>query len=573
MPIHNVEIAEAFNRLADLLEIEGANPFRVRAYRNAARTLQDLPRSAAAMLAAGKDLSELPGIGKDLAGKIAELIGTGHLTLLDEVARRTPKTLADLAAIPGLGPKRVKALYQNLKIETPADLVAAVESGGVRALPGFGAKTEQKILSELRRTGATEQRMRLFDAEQFAGPLLAYLKGQKGVMEATIAGSYRRRKETVGDLDILVTAKRGARIADRFMAYDEVDRVVSKGPTRSAVILRCGLQVDLRVVPEASYGAALLYFTGSKTHNIALRKRAVKRAWKLNEYGLLDGDQRIAGRTEKEVYDRFGLAFIPPELREDTGEIEAAAKGRLPELVTLSQIRGDLHVHTTASDGKFSITEMAEAAKARGYDYLAVTDHSKHATVARGLDANRLAEQIDEIDRVNEALEGIRILKSSEVDILEDGKLDYPDSILKRLDFTVCAIHYKFDLPGDKQTARVIRAMDNPYFNILAHPTGRLINERRAYDIDLQRVMQVALERGCFLEINAHPSRLDLDDAHCRMAKEMGLKVAISTDAHTANGLDMMRFGVDQARRGWLEAGDVLNTRSWAELAELLRRR
>jgi DNA polymerase (family X) len=573
MPIHNVEIAEAFNRLADLLEIEGANPFRVRAYRNAARTLQDLPRSAAAMLAAGKDLSELPGIGKDLAGKIAELIGTGHLTLLDEVARRTPKTLADLAAIPGLGPKRVKALYQNLKIETPADLLAAVESGGVRALPGFGAKTEQKILSELRRTGATEQRMRLFDAEQFAGPLLAYLKGQKGVMEATIAGSYRRRKETVGDLDILVTAKRGARIADRFMAYDEVDRVVSKGPTRSAVILRCGLQVDLRVVPEASYGAALLYFTGSKTHNIALRKRAVKRAWKLNEYGLLDGDQRIAGRTEKEVYDRFGLAFIPPELREDTGEIEAAAKGRLPELVTLSQIRGDLHVHTTASDGKFSITEMAEAAKARGYDYLAVTDHSKHATVARGLDANRLAEQIDEIDRVNEALEGIRILKSSEVDILEDGKLDYPDSILKRLDFTVCAIHYKFDLPGDKQTARVIRAMDNPYFNILAHPTGRLINERRAYDIDLQRVMQVALERGCFLEINAHPSRLDLDDAHCRMAREMGLKVAISTDAHTANGLDMMRFGVDQARRGWLEAGDVLNTRSWAELAELLRRR
>jgi DNA polymerase (family 10) len=573
MPIHNVEIAEAFNRLADLLEIEGANPFRVRAYRNAARTVQDLPRSAAAMLAAGEDFSELPGIGRDLAGKIAELIGTGHLTLLDEVAKRTPKTLADLATIPGLGPKRVKALYQDLKIETPADLVAAVESGRVRALPGFGAKTEQKILSELRRTGAPEQRMRLFDAEQFAGPLLAYLKGQKGAMEATIAGSYRRRKETVGDLDILVTAKRGAKIADRFMAYDEVDRVVSKGPTRSAVILRCGLQVDLRVVPEASYGAALLYFTGSKAHNIALRKRAVKRAWKLNEYGLFDGDQRIAGRTEKEVYDRFSLAFIPPELREDTGEIEAAAKGRLPELVTLSQIRGDLHVHTTASDGKFSITEMAEAAKARGYDYLAVTDHSKHATVARGLDANRLAEQVDEIERVNEALEGIRILKSSEVDILEDGKLDYPDSILKRLDFTVCAIHYRFDLPADKQTARVIRAMDNPYFNILAHPTGRLINERRAYDIDLQRVMQVALERGCFLEINAHPSRLDLDDPHCRMAKEMGLKIAISTDAHTANGLDMMRFGVDQARRGWLEAGDVLNTRSWAELAELLRRR
>ena len=572
MPLHNAEIAAAFDRLADLLEIEGANPFRVRAYRNAARTVEDLPRAAAAMIAAGEDLSKLPGIGKDLAGKIAELVETGHLELLDEVGKRTPKTLADIAAIPGLGPKRVKAIYEELKVETPEQLAEAARAGKLRELTGFGAKTEAKILTELERARAIERRTRLFDAEQVAEPLAAYLKAQKGVGDVTVAGSYRRRKETVGDLDILVTAERGARIVDRFVAYEEVERVVSKGTTRSTVILRSGLQVDLRVVPRASYGAALHYFTGSKAHNIGLRKWAVKRGWKLNEYGLFEGDKRIAGRTEKEVYDKFGLAWVPPELREDEGEIEAAAKGALPELVTLSRIKGDLHAHTAASDGKFSIREMALAAKERGYDYLAITDHSKRATVARGLDADRLARQIDEIDALNDGLSGIRILKSSEVDILDDGTLDLPDSILKRLDLAVCSIHYAFDLPLDRQTERVIRAMDDRYFNILAHPSGRLINERRAYGIDLEAVMRAALERGCYLELNAHPSRLDLDDAHCKMAKEMGLKVAISTDAHSTNGLAMMRFGIDQARRGWLEADDVLNTRSWSALAKLLAR-
>jgi len=572
VPLHNAEIAAAFDRLADLLEIEGANPFRVRAYRNAARTVEDLPRAAAAMIAAGEDLSKLPGIGKDLAGKIAELVETGHLELLDEVGKRTPKTLADIAAIPGLGPKRVKAIYEELKVETPEQLAEAARAGKLRELTGFGAKTEAKILTELERARAIERRTRLFDAEQVAEPLAAYLKAQKGVGDVTVAGSYRRRKETVGDLDILVTAERGARIVDRFVAYEEVERVVSKGTTRSTVILRSGLQVDLRVVPRASYGAALHYFTGSKAHNIGLRKWAVKRGWKLNEYGLFEGDKRIAGRTEKEVYDKFGLAWVPPELREDEGEIEAAAKGALPELVTLSRIKGDLHAHTAASDGKFSIREMALAAKERGYDYLAITDHSKRATVARGLDADRLARQIDEIDALNDGLSGIRILKSSEVDILDDGTLDLPDSILKRLDLAVCSIHYAFDLPLDRQTERVIRAMDDRYFNILAHPSGRLINERRAYGIDLEAVMRAALERGCYLELNAHPSRLDLDDAHCKMAKEMGLKVAISTDAHSTNGLAMMRFGIDQARRGWLEADDVLNTRSWSALAKLLAR-
>jgi DNA polymerase (family 10) len=409
-------------------------------------------------------------------------------------------------------------------------------------------------------------------AEQIAGPLLEYLKAAKGVKQAVIAGSYRRRKDTVGDLDILVTAKRGSEVMKRFAAYDEVGEVVSQGTTRSTVILRSGLQVDLRVVPEASYGAALHYFTGSKDHNIAIRTLAVKKGLKVNEYGVFKGEERIAGKTEKEVYALFDLPFIPPELRENHGEIEAARKKRLPKLIALDDIRGDLHAHTKATDGRYTAEEMALAAKARGYDYLAICDHSKHVTIAKGLDAKRLAKQIDEIDRLNEKLKGVRLLKSTEVDILDDGTLDLPDSILKELDLRVCAIHYQFGLSAEKQTERIIRAMDNRYFNILAHPTGRLMGEREAYAVDMQKLMEAALERGCFLEVNAQPERMDLSDMHCRMAKDMGLKLAISTDAHTTANLDFMRFGIDQARRGWLEADDVLNTRSWKELTKLLAR-
>jgi len=571
--MHNSQISDLLNRLADLLEIEEANPFRVRAYRNAARTISDLLHSVESMIAAGVDLSDLPGIGEDLAGKIREIVATGHLSLLDSVEKRTPKALAELVALPGLGPKRVKALHEALAIETLEDLARAARAGKIRALPGFGAATEQKILQEIQRRAERQKRPVLAVAERLAEPLLDYLKAVEGVRRAIIAGSYRRRQETVGDIDILVTCARGSPVIDHFVAYEDVDDVIAKGDTRSTVVLRGGLQVDLRVVPDVSYGAALHYFTGSKAHNIAVRTMAVRKGLKLNEYGVFRGDTRIAGRSEEEIFAQVGLPYIPPELREDRGEIEAALKGKLPDLVTVQDIRGDLHVHSTASDGQNTIREMAEAAAKLGYAYLAIADHTQHTRIAHGLDAKRLLDQIREIDRLNGQISGITILKSAEVDILDNGSLDLPDTVLRELDLTVCAVHSNFGLSPEKQTNRIIRAMDNPYFNILAHPTGRLINQREPYSVDLDSVMEAALQRGCFLEVNAHPERLDLDDTHARRAKERGVKLAISTDAHSIHNLDFMRFGVGQARRGWIEAKDVLNTRPWKELKKLLRRR
>lgn len=573
MPVHNADIARLFSLLADLLEIEGANPFRVRAYRNAARTIESLPHNVEAMVREGADLSELPGIGEDLAGKIKEIVETGRLTALEEVKARIPASLADLIAIPGLGPKRVNVLYRELGITDFDGLARAAKAGQLRTLPGFGAKIEEKILQELDRRAMTGTRMKLITAEQFAEPLLGYLRATPGVTRAIIAGSYRRRKETIGDIDILITCQDSHPVMERFVAYDEVEQVLSKGKTRSTVVLRSGLQVDLRVVAEDSYGSALQYFTGSKAHNIAVRSIAVKLGLKLNEYGVFRGETYIAGRTEEDVYRAIGLPYIEPELREDWGEIEAAQQGRLPHLVTVADIRGDLHAHTKATDGHASIEDMAEAAKAKGYEYLAITDHTKRVTVANGMDATRMAQQIELIDRLNERLQGITILKSAEVDILEDGSLDLPDDILKQLDLTVCSIHYKLNLSREKQTERVIRAMDNPYFTIFGHPSGRMIGEREPYAIDMERVMEAALERGCVLEVNAQPARLDLTDTHCKMAKDMGVKVVISTDAHRTTDLDFMRFGVDQARRGWLEPSDVLNTRTWPELKRLITRR
>jgi DNA polymerase (family 10) len=572
MAIHNADIAAQFNRMAELLEIEGANPFRVRAYRRAAATIEDLPESISKMLAEGRDLSELPGIGEDLAGKIEEICKSGHLAALEQVEARTPSTLAALTAIPGLGPKRVHVLHEKLHIKSIDDLAKAAKAGKLRRLPRFGAAMEAKLLEEIGKGRQTEHRFKISTAEDFATGLTDYLKTLPGIGQAVVAGSFRRRKETVGDLDILVTAKKGTAAIEHFVQYDEVEEVTAKGTTRATVILRAGIQVDLRVVPEASYGAALHYFTGSKDHNIAVRRIAQAKGLKVNEYGIFRGSKRIGGRTEEEVFKVAGLPYIEPELREDHGEIEAAAKHKLPKLVTLADIQGDLHVHTRASDGKSNLREMAEAAKDAGYKYLAITDHSKHATIAHGLDAKRLSAELDQIDRLNDELSGIELIKSCEVDILADGKLDLPASILKRLEFTVCAVHYRFDLDLEAQTERIVRAMDNPYFNILAHPTGRLLGERPGYAVDLERVMRAAKERGCFLEVNGHPSRLDLDDVHCRAAKEMGLKLAITTDAHSTVGMSAMRFGVDQARRGWLEAEDVLNTRPLKELRKLLKR-
>ena len=572
MAIHNSEIAGMFNRLADLLEIEEANPFRVRAYRNAARTVGGYSRNMADMVKEGKDLFELPEIGKDLARKIQTLVETGKLPLLKEVEARTPAALSDLMKIEGLGPKRVKILYKELDIHSIEDLKRAARNGRIRELEGFGEKTEALIKQRIERYSGAEQRIKLIIAQDIATPLLEYLKNSKGVKQITIAGSYRRRKETVGDLDILVSARQDSTVMDRFVDYDEVEEVIAHGKTRSTVRLRSGMQVDLRVVPQVSYGAALHYFTGSKAHNIAVRKLGVKKGYKINEYGVFKNDTRIAGKTEEEVYKAVDLPYIEPELREDRGEIDAARAGKLPRLITINDIRGDLHAHTRASDGHSSLQEMAAAAASKGYEYLAITEHSQQVRVANGLDKKRLLQHIKAMDKLNDKLDDIRLLKSIEVDIMDDGSLDLPDSVLKQLDLRVCSIHYKFNLSRQKQTERVLRAMDNPHFNIFAHPSGRLINEREAYDIDLERIMQGARERGCFLEVNAHPDRLDLTDDACLLAREIGVKVAISTDAHSVNDLDFMRFGIGQACRGWLTADDVINTRGLKQLQTLLKR-
>jgi len=572
LPIHNSDVERIFNRVADLLEIEGANPFRVRAYRNAARTVGGLSRSVSDLLEADEDLTDLSGIGEDLAGKIEEIVETGGLEQLKEIERRTPPGLAELLRVSGLGPKRVQTLREELEVTSLDELERAAQEGQIRQLHGFGKKIEEGIIEDLERVRADEGRTLLKVAEQVAEPLAEYLRGAEGVDRVKVAGSYRRRKETVGDLDILATGDDGAGIIERFIQYEDVADVVSQGETRSTVILRSGLQVDLRVVASKSYGAALLYFTGSKAHNIKLRNMALDRDLKINEYGVFEGQDRIAGETEEEIYALFDLSLVPPELREDRGEIEAAQEDALPELIALDDIRGDLQMHTKSSDGHATLEEMARAAQDLGYDYIAITDHSAYVAVTQGLDAEALAGQIDEIDRLNEELEDLVVLKSIEVDILEDGSLDMPDDSLRRLDLTICSIHSKFDLSRERQTERIIRAMDNPYFTILAHPTGRRIGERAPYDVDMERVMEAALERGCFLEINAYPDRLDLNDVHAKMAHEMGLKLSISTDAHRPDELNDMRYGVGQARRGWLEARDVLNARSLGDLRSLLER-
>lgn len=572
MSIQNQEIARLFTRYAILLEIDRANAFRVRAYRNAARTIENLPRSIPEMLAAGEDLSELPGIGKDLAHKLADIARSGKFAELNEIERRVPGALADLADVPGLGPKRVKLLYDALKIKSIADLAAAARRGKLHRLEGFGPKLEQTILKATEAHVAVAERIGLLAAEQIAEPLVAHLKAVAGAGQVTVAGSFRRRRETVGDLDILVTARDRTRIIAAFTRYEDVAEVQSKGTTRATVKLKSGLQVDLRVVEEKSYGAALVYFTGSKAHNIQLRLLGIKRDLKINEYGVFRGNRWRAGRTEKDVYAQVGLSFIEPELRENTGEIEAARAGKLPKLVALKAIRGDLHTHTNASDGSATIEDMVRAAVACGYEYIAISDHTKHLGITHGLDARQLARQMKTIDRLNAKHPGIRILKSAEVDILPDGKLALEDAALADLDFVIAAVHTKFTLSADAQTERIIRAMDNPLVNIIAHPTGRLIGEREAYAVDMARLMKAAKERGCHLEVNAQPTRLDLNDSHCRMAKDIGLTLSFGTDAHSPETLRYMRYAVDQARRGWLGARDVLNTRSWPQLKKLLAR-
>ncbi len=573
MPVQNEEVAGLFNRLADLLEIEDDNPFRVRAYRNAARVVGGMGENVSDMVREGQDMTALPGIGKDLAEKITEIVRTGRMKALEEMEKKIPPELANLLNIPGIGPKRVQALYHNLNITDWLALKRAAENGEVRSLPGFGKKTEQMILDRIIHAAEEKKRFLLPQTERIAESLVEYLTSLAGVRKVTPAGSLRRRKETIGDLDILVICEDSETVMEQFTRYEDVVRVDSVGDTRASVELRGGMNVDLRIVPEESYGAALHYFTGSKAHNVALRRAAQSKGLKVNEYGVFREEEQIAGWTEEEVFTRLGLSYIVPELREDRGEIEAAREDRLPRLVKAADIRGDLHAHTTETDGRSSIAEMVAAARERGYAYLSISDHTRNVTVANGMDVDRILRQMDEIDRMNEKIGGFpTLLKSAEVDILKDGSLDLPDDVLQRLDIRVCSIHSKFNLPVEEQTERVIRAMDNPWFNILGHPTGRILNFRPPYEIDLERIIRAAGERGCFLELNAHPDRLDLTDRHCRLAREHGVKIAISTDAHRASHLRYISYGIGQARRGWLEPDDVLNTRSLTELKKLLNR-
>ena len=571
MPVHNEDIAVIFDEMADLLEIEDANPFRVRAYRNAARTIRGLGRELKEMVAQGEDLTRLPGIGKDLAAKIEEILTTGHARALDKLHKEVPASLEALLKIPGLGPKRVKVLYQDLHIKTLKQLEHAARRGKLSELPGFGSKTEQRILESVAAHRSVEKRFLRSVAQQYAKPLVQYLKAIASVNEVVVAGSYRRGKETVGDLDILVTAKTKSPVMQKFVAYDEVVEVMSRGTTRSTVFLRNGLQVDLRVVEPQSFGAALHYFTGSKAHNIQVRRLGQQRGLKINEYGVFKGERSIAGKTETSVFKSVGLPFIPPELREGRGEIEAAQKKKLPHLITREDLQGDLHVHTNATDGNASIEEMALAAKQTGLKYLAITDHSHRLTVVHGLDQKRLQKQIEDIDKLNSKLSGITILKGIEVDILEDGKLDLPDKILSQLDLVIGAVHTMFRLSRNKQTTRILRAMDSRYFTMLAHPSGRLLEERPPYELDMLRIIEAARERGCYLELNSQPQRLDLTDTYCQLAKEQGVMISINSDSHSTIGFGLLDGGISQARRGWLERHDVLNTCSLRELRKYLR--
>jgi DNA polymerase (family 10) len=571
MPIHNTDIAAVFNEIADYLEIEDENPFRIRAYRNAARTVLGLGSELRELADRREGLTRLPGIGKELAAKIVEILETGTARALTKLQQRHPQTLRDILKLPTLGPKRVRVLYHELKIQNLAQLIEAAKSGRIHVLPGFGTKMEQHILEVAEAFGARERRFKIGDVTAFVDALIEYLKKIAGVKEIAAAGSYRRRKETVGDLDILVAADKKTAVMDRFVEYDEIGEIISKGSTLSSVILRSGLQVDLRLVERISFGAALQYFTGSKAHNIAVRRLGRQQGLKINEYGVFKLDQCLAGKTEESVYRAVGLPCIPPELRENRGEIEAARDKRLPKLIETADLRGDLHVHTDYSDGHHSLRQMALAAKQRGLKYLAITEHSDRLKVAGGLGGHRLLQQMDEIDRLNGELKGLTILKGIEVEILEDGQLDLADDVLKELDLVAGTVHSHFGLSPEKQTARILRAMDRPHFTFLAHPTGRLIHERQPCRVDMTQIIRKARARGCFLELNANPRRLDLNDIYCQMAKEEGVLVVINSDAHRMDDFGHLHLGVGQARRGWLEKGDVLNTRPLNALRKLLK--
>jgi DNA polymerase (family 10) len=573
--MNNVRIAEVFDLVADLLEFQDANPFRVRAYRNGARTIRDFPQQMQTIVADdSRKLTDIPGVGKDLAEKIATLCATGKLPMLEELQAQVPESVLTLLRIPGMGPKKAAALYNELGISTLDQLRAACEAHAVRELKGFGAKTEEVILAGIGLAETVGKRMNWAVADRFAEAIRQWMKPCKSVDQIEIAGSYRRGKDTIGDLDFLAVSSKPEEVMDHFSAFPDAASVIARGPTKVSIRLADGLQVDMRVVPAESFGAALQYFTGSKDHNIILRGRAKDRGLKINEYGVfrLDGkkDKLIAGLTEKDVYATLDLPLFPPELREARREFQWADAGKLPKLVELDDLRGDLHMHTTETDGQATLEEMVAAAKDRGLEYIAITDHSKRVTMARGLDAKRLRAQWKEIDKLNARLRGFKVLKGIEVDILEKGGLDLDDDVLSEADWVVASVHYGQNQSREQITKRVVDALANPVVSAIAHPTGRLINRRKPYEIDLDAVFKAARDHHKMLELNSNPARLDLDDVACATAHSLGIPIVISSDAHSTEGLGVLRYGILQARRAGLTKKDVANTRPLDKFLELV---
>ena len=568
--MENREVARILRETASLLEIDGAQIGRYRSYEKAAELVGSLSEPIAELAKDTERLTALPGIGDRMAEHIQEILKTGDYNLRKKLLKKYPHTLLDLLTLQSLGPKKVALLWRTFKAATVDDVEKLAREEKLRDLPGFGEKSEQNILKAVEVFKKSSGRFHIHTADETAAKLIAYIQELGKKVEAvTPAGSLRRGKETIGDLDLLVTLPPGRdsvkdidAIADHILKYPAIDQILARGENKVSFRLDSGMQVDVRLLEKESFGAALLYFTGSKEHNVTLRGRANKMELTLNEYALatLKGERRVAGKTEEEIYAKLKLDYIPPELRENTGEIEAAAEHRLPNLIRRQDIRGDLQMHTTASDGRNSIEEMAEAARELGHQYIALTDHSKAVTVANGLDEKRMLEQIKKIHAANELGLGIRLLAGIEVDILKDGRLDLEDEVLAQLDVVVTSVHSYMNLDSAAMTDRLLAAIENPYTQIIAHPTGRLLLRRDPFAYDMERVLDAARKHGVAMECNSYPDRLDLKDTYLRMAKDRGVKIVISTDSHSTTNLQFIRYGVLMARRGWLEKSDVLNT-------------
>lgn len=555
----NREIADIFEKMALILEFKGENVFKINAYSRAARILRDTTEDIEKLHHEGK-LGGIPGIGKGMAEKIAEYLGSGAISKYDEERKDVSDDLLYMMRIQGVGPKTAALVHRELKVENIADLEQAIRAGIVQKLPGMGPKKTENILRGIQFLKESAGRISLGAALPLVEEIIAALVAETGLKRISSAGSLRRMKETVGDIDILAAAPDGRKVINALTGLPMVRDVLAAGDTKGSVITRSGLQVDLRVVPEESYGAALQYFTGSKEHNVKLRGIAQRMGLKINEYGVFRGDEKLFGESEEEVYNAIGLQWIPPELREDRGEVEAAREGPIPAIVSLEDIRGDLHVHSRWSDGSASIEEMALKTKSLGYEYVVITDHSKSLRIGNGLHEEDVYRKLDEIKKVNARLKGITVLSGTEVDVMNDGSIDYPDELLSKLDIVVAAIHSGFKQEKAQLTMRTLKAMENPHVDVIAHPTGRLIGTREAFRIDMEKVIQKAAETGTAIEVNSYPERMDMDDIGCKRAKERGVKVAINTDSHHPDQLWMMRLGVAVARRGWLRPEDVINT-------------